>query len=182
MCTVCPVNRQLSNQYFIKFGWQIGGGAGEQRWRRRVEVEQESSGGGGEWRWSRRAAVEQESGGGAGEQRWSRRVEVEQESSGGGGEQRWRRRAAVEEERRVVGEREEAEERKLHHAVAIHISDIITSFWPLRLGMLWNGTCLCCLLNSWEKGACTVTCYLKPKTIVISLGPFEYLWLFEKYI
>ena len=154
MCTVCPVNRQLSNQYFIKFGWQIGGGAGEQRWCRRAEVEQESGGGAGKLRWS----------------------------SGGGGEQRWRRRAAVEEERRVVGEREEAEERKLHHAVAIHISDIITSFWPLRLGMLWNGTCLCCLLNSWEKGACTVTCYLKPKTIVISLGPFEYLWLFEKYI
>ena len=49
MRTVCPVNCQMSNQSFIKFGWQIGGGAG---------VEEESGAGGEHRRGERRRRVE----------------------------------------------------------------------------------------------------------------------------
>ena len=40
----------MSNQSFIKFGWQIGGGAGEQGWRRAAQEISGGERGGGEWR------------------------------------------------------------------------------------------------------------------------------------
>ena len=146
MCTVCPVNCQLSNQYFIKFGWQIGGGAGEQQ--------------------CRRAVVEQESGGGAGERRWSRRVAVEESSVG---------------EESCVGR----ERRR---------GSCITQFWCIFLISLphfdlWGWACyeMALPFAAWKspgkKEHATVTkltAISKPKTIIISLGPFEYLWLFKK--
>ena len=139
MCTVCPVNCQLSNQYFIKFGG-------------RLAVEQESSSAGEQW-WSRRAAVEQE--------------------SSGGGEQCWRGELWGRERRR---------------------GSCITQFQCIFLISLphfdlWGWACyeMALAFAAWKspgkKEHATVTkltAISKPKTIIISLGPSEYLWLFKK--
>ena len=115
MCTVCPVNCQMSNQSSMKFGWQIGDGVGERH----------SGGGGGE------------------------------RHSGGGGE-RWRRvaqRRRREEDKRAAGEW--GGERRRRGSCITQFQFIILilphfDFWGL--GMLWNGSSLCCLLSPREKG------------------------------
>ena len=80
---------------------------------------------------------ERHSGGGGGERHSGGGGE---RHSGGGGE--WHSSGGERRRGELQGSVEE--ERKLHHAVSIHNSDI-TSFWLLRFGMLLNGASLCCL-------------------------------------
>ena len=120
-----------------------------------------------DWRWSRRAAV-QESSGGAGERRWSRRAAVEESSVG---------------EESCVGR-----ERRRGSCITQFRCIFLISLPHFDL---WGWACyeMALAFAAWKspgkKEHATVTkltAISKPKTIIISLGPFEYLWLFKKNI